>query len=281
MQSWPGVPVAGDLEPPRRPAPGRRRRRRSPAPCRRARGGRASACRPHSGRCPCRSPCRRSARRGRSGWLTRPSPTGTPSPVITLKTPGGKMLLRELGEPKRRKRRLLGRLDDRDVPGRERRAELPDGHHQRVVPRRDAGRDTDGLATDHRRVATHVLAGALPLETARGAGEEAQVVRPSRAARPGQPRSACRRSCDSSWASSSACSSIVSASASSIAERSPGVCSSHSGSARWRPRPPGRRPPRPARAPRRSPRPSRGSEPPSSRRRPRRPTRRRRSSSSG
>ena len=82
----------------------------------------------------------------------------------------------ELGEAKQRERRLLGRLQHLRVPGGERRSELPDGHHQRVVPRRDPGDDPERLAADHRRVAAHVLARALALEQARRAREEAQVV---------------------------------------------------------------------------------------------------------
>ena len=62
---------------------------------------------------------------------------------------------------------------------------------------------------------------------------------------------------DSSCASSSAFSSITSASLSRSSERSPGVLSSHSGSASSPPRPRGRRPRRRSAAPRRSPRPSR------------------------
>ena len=85
-------------------------------------------------------------------------------------------LLRELGEAEERERRLLGRLEDLEVARRERRPQLPDGHHQRVVPRADAADDPDRLAPDHRRVALDVLAGRLALEVASGAGEEAEVV---------------------------------------------------------------------------------------------------------
>ena len=85
-------------------------------------------------------------------------------------------LLRELDEAQQRERRLLGRLQDLEVARRERRPHLPDGHHQRVVPRADAGDDADRLAPDHRRVALDVLAGRLALEVARRAGEEAEVV---------------------------------------------------------------------------------------------------------
>jgi ParB family chromosome partitioning protein len=84
---------------------------------------------------------------------------------------------RILGEHERRQRRLLRGLEDRHVAGGERRADLPDGHHQRVVPRGDLADDADRLASHHRRVAPHVLARRTALEKARGAREEAQVVR--------------------------------------------------------------------------------------------------------
>ena len=110
--------------------------------------------------------------------------------------------------------------------------ELPDRHHQRVVPRADAGDDADRLAPDHRRVALDVLAGGLALEVACGAGEEAEVVGAerhllARAIEIGLPTLR-----DSICASSSAFSSITSASfEQQRATRSPGVASSHSGSA--------------------------------------------------
>ena len=111
-----------------------------------------------------------------SGCVTSRSPAGTPSPVTTFSTPGGQHAGGELGEAKQRERRLLGRLQHLRVPGGERGRELPDGHHQRVVPRRDPGDDPERLAADHRGVAAHVLARALALEQPRRAGEEAQVV---------------------------------------------------------------------------------------------------------
>ena len=62
------------------------------------------------------------------------------------------------------------------LPAGERRADLPDRHHHRVVPGRDLADDADRLAADHRGVALEVLAGGAALEVAGGAGEEAQVV---------------------------------------------------------------------------------------------------------
>ncbi len=93
---------------------------------------------------------------------------------------GREHFLRQLGKPQRRERRLLGRLDDLHVAGREGWANLPDDHHQRVVPRRDPRHDAERLAADDRRVALYVLARALALERAGRAGEEAQVVRGER-----------------------------------------------------------------------------------------------------
>ena len=85
-------------------------------------------------------------------------------------------VLRQLDEAEQRKRRLLGRLQDVHVAGGEARAHLPDSHHQRVVPRADAGDDPDRLPANQRRVPLDVLACRLPFEVARRAREEAQVV---------------------------------------------------------------------------------------------------------
>ena len=73
-------------------------------------------------------------------------------------------------------RRPDRRLEDDRVAGRERRADLPAGHVERVVPRRDRGHDADRVAADERRVAGEVLVGGLALHDARRAREEAQVV---------------------------------------------------------------------------------------------------------
>ena len=89
---------------------------------------------------------------------------------------GGQNVLRELGEAKERQRRLLGGLKDLAVARGDRRSELPDRHHERVVPRADAPHDPERLAPDHRRVPGDVLARGLSLEVARGARKEAQVV---------------------------------------------------------------------------------------------------------
>ena len=87
-----------------------------------------------------------------------------------------KVLGADLGQPRGRQRRLLGRLQHDRVAGRERRTDLPDRHHQRVVPGRYLSHDADRLPPDHRRVALHVLTRSASLERARRAREEAQVV---------------------------------------------------------------------------------------------------------
>ena len=111
-----------------------------------------------------------------SGMLDEPLADRDAVAGHDLQHAGRDDLLRELDEAQQRQRRLLGRLEDLDVAGGERRPHLPDRHHQRVVPRADAADDPDRLAPDHRRVALDVLAGRLALEVAGGAGEEAEVV---------------------------------------------------------------------------------------------------------
>ena len=100
---------------------------------------------------------------------------------------GGEDVGGELGEAQRGERRLLRRLEDHRVAGGQRRADLPDRHHQRVVPRRDRGDDAHRLAAGERGVAGEVLAGGLALHAARGAGEEAQVVDQERDLALGEP----------------------------------------------------------------------------------------------
>ena len=81
-----------------------------------------------------------------------------------------------LGELQRRHRRRLGGLEDHRVAGGQGRADLPDRHHQRVVPGGDLADHADRLAADEGGVALHVLAGGAALQAAGRAGEEAQVV---------------------------------------------------------------------------------------------------------
>ena len=68
------------------------------------------------------------------------------------------------------------RLEHDGVAGGERGAELPRGHVERVVPRRDRTDDAERVAPEERRVLLDVLAGGAAFEEARAAGEEAPVV---------------------------------------------------------------------------------------------------------
>ena len=83
---------------------------------------------------------------------------------------------RQVGQAKRRERSDLRRLDDRGVPGRQGRSELPDGHHQWVVPRADADGDAQRLPADHGGEAPLVLSGRLAFLAAGSAGEKAQAI---------------------------------------------------------------------------------------------------------
>ena len=99
-----------------------------------------------------------------------------PVPVMTLRTPAGRMS----AAISPRIRAVSGVRADglrmTVLPGREGRTDLPAGHHDRVVPRRDRGDDADRLAADHRGQAGHVLVDRLALHHPRATGEEAQVV---------------------------------------------------------------------------------------------------------
>ena len=85
-------------------------------------------------------------------------------------------LLGELSQQRGAGRRGVARLQDDGVARRQRRGDLPDHHHQRVVPRRDLADHADRLTPDVGGVVLHVLAGRLALEHPGGAGEEAEVV---------------------------------------------------------------------------------------------------------
>ena len=110
------------------------------------------------------------------GWLISACPVGSPRPVITFSTPFGRMSAASSANLHGRDRRRLGRFQHDRVARRESGADLPDRHHQRVVPRRDLPDHPHRFATRERGVALHVLAGRPALQAARGAGEEAQVV---------------------------------------------------------------------------------------------------------
>ncbi len=89
---------------------------------------------------------------------------------------GRQVLRADLGEQRRAGGRGVAGLEDDRVAAGQRRGDLPDHHHQRVVPRRDLADHADRLAADPRRVVGHVLAGRAALQDARGAREEAEVV---------------------------------------------------------------------------------------------------------
>ena len=98
------------------------------------------------------------------------------SPVTTLKVPGGRNSAASSASSSVVSGVVSRRLEDDGVAGGERRGDLPDRHHHRVVPRRDLADDPDRLAADPRGVARHVLPRRLALEHARRAGEEPQLV---------------------------------------------------------------------------------------------------------
>ena len=98
------------------------------------------------------------------------------SPQTTLSTPGGSASWRDLGEQRGAHRRGVARLEDDGVAGGERRADLPDRHHQRVVPGRHLPDDADRLAPDAGREAGQVLAAGASLEQPGRAGEEPELV---------------------------------------------------------------------------------------------------------
>ena len=89
---------------------------------------------------------------------------------------GREELGRELGEHHGGLGRGLGRLQHDGVPGGERGRDLPDRHHQRVVPRRDLRDHPDRLAADERREPRHVLGRGASFEHPGRAREEADLV---------------------------------------------------------------------------------------------------------
>ena len=115
------------------------------------------------------------------------------SPETTLSTPGGRNSWQSSAEQHRRGGGGVRGLEHDGVAGRERGPDLPDHHHQRVVPGRHLADDADRLAPDHRGVVGHVLPGRPALEHPGGAGEEADLVDGRRQLlRRGQARAACR-----------------------------------------------------------------------------------------
>ena len=85
-------------------------------------------------------------------------------------------LLHHLGEQRGGRGRGVARLEDQAVPRGQCRGDLPDHHHQRVVPGRHLADDADRLPAYPGGVVLEVLPRRLALEHARGAGEESQLV---------------------------------------------------------------------------------------------------------
>ena len=86
----------------------------------------------------------------------------------------------ELGEPQRAQRGDLRRLEHDHVPRGERRRDLPDRHHQGVVPGRDLADDADRFAAHERRVAGLVLPRGRGVRRSRRTGEESELIRADR-----------------------------------------------------------------------------------------------------
>ena len=126
----------------------------------------------------------------------------SPKPVTTLTTPCGHAGLHaQLGQPQRRQRRLLGRLEHDGAARREHRAELPDRQADRAVPRVDRADHADRLLQRVREDVARRPSSAIvsPCHRGRQAGVVAQQARPRAAgrawcARSGRPCRACRAS---------------------------------------------------------------------------------------
>ena len=102
------------------------------------------------------------------------------APAHDVHDAGREDLREQLTQFQGRKRRLFGGLEHAGVAGGERRAELPCGHHQRVVPRRDRRHDADRVTADHAGEARQVFAGDGARHRAAGAREEPEHVRDGR-----------------------------------------------------------------------------------------------------
>ena len=105
-------------------------------------------------------------------------------------------LLRQLGQQRRGRRRGVARLEDDGVARRQRRGDLPDHHHQRVVPRRDLADDADRLTPDVGGVVLHVLAGR---PCPRAPGRRRRRSGSGRRRRASPPTSSARAACRCPW----------------------------------------------------------------------------------
>ena len=88
----------------------------------------------------------------------------------------GEHLLGELGQPHGAPRRRVGGLEHHRVAGGDGGTDLPDRHHQRVVPGRHLGDDADGLAADGGGEAGFVLRRRHAVQHPGRAGEEPELV---------------------------------------------------------------------------------------------------------
>ena len=110
------------------------------------------------------------------GCFVSGAPTEAPRPHTTLTTPAGRISARSSPSLSAVERGLLRGLEHAGVAGRDRGAELPRGHHERVVPRRDRRHDAHRVAADHAGVAGEVLARDCAGHGAAGAREKAEHV---------------------------------------------------------------------------------------------------------
>ena len=90
--------------------------------------------------------------------------------------PFGQELSADLGQAQRRKRGMLAGLEHDRIARGDHRSDLPAGHHQGVVPRRNADADPQRIAPQHRSEAGAVLTRRNPRNGPRGPGEEAKHV---------------------------------------------------------------------------------------------------------
>ena len=108
-------------------------------------------------------------------WLTSARPVSAVA-ADHVEHAGRQELGGDLGQQQGGHRRGVRRLEHHRVARGERRGELPDRHHHRVVPRRHLGAHPDRLAPDDRGVAGQVLPGRRALQDAGRAGEEPELV---------------------------------------------------------------------------------------------------------
>ena len=111
------------------------------------------------------------------GLVRDQRPTGVAVAADDVEDAGREELLAQLAEQHRGGRGRVPGLEDDRVASREGRGDLPDHHHQRVVPGRHLAHDADRLAPHPRGVVGEVLPRRPALEDPGGAGEEPEVVR--------------------------------------------------------------------------------------------------------